>query len=84
LNKTKKEDLKKVGWFIVIGLIIALFGIIIRESVAEIVPSEGTFLGLPFNPADFVFVLILIVGSALMFIFLKNYRKEINKSRKLH
>lgn len=80
--KIKESDMKKIGWFVVITIIIAVVGILLKESLQEVIPS-GTLFGLPFNYADLTFVFIMIFVFIIIYLFFKNTKQKIDKKRRL-
>lgn len=80
--KIKDSDWKKIGWFAVTTIIIAVVGILVKESLAEVIPS-GTLFGFPFNYADLTFVIIMIFVAVIIYLFFKNYKQKIDKKRRL-
>lgn len=78
----KEIEWNKIGWFLTIGIISAVIYILLTEKLHEIIPS-GTFLGQPFDYADFVLILIFLFGSVIGYIFFKNYKQKLDRKRRL-
>ncbi|MFW9971269.1 MAG: hypothetical protein ACFFDF_13835 [Candidatus Odinarchaeota archaeon] len=83
-NNTKSTKMNTIFWYVLISIGGIILTIIIYESIARIMPNGGTFLGFPFNWAWFVFGLIMIFSSVIIYLFFKKYRNKINKKGRLN